>query len=128
MSDPLPEFLTFEEVAEVDQALLTSQDKFLARVSLYSLRALKQIAHAEDLPVGAVTDQQIADWINQDETLHQMMGADPAFQQFFTQIVLSSLQPLQRVSQSAGVTMDDLTLSQVIKWFEQQAKQRLENR
>jgi hypothetical protein len=122
-----PEFLTFEEVAEVDKALLTAQDKFLARVSLYSLRALKQIAQAENLPIDAITDCQIAEWIEQDESLRQAIGADAAFQQFFTQLVLSSLLPLRQVSQATGVSIDDLNILQVISWFEQQAKIRLEN-
>jgi hypothetical protein len=121
-----PEFLTFEEVAEVDKALLTTQDKFLARVSLYSLRVLKQVAEAENLPVGAVTDQQIADWINQDETLRQAVGSDASFQNFFTQIVLSSLRRLQQISQETGVMLESLTIPQVVDWFEQEAKLRLE--
>jgi antitoxin component of RelBE/YafQ-DinJ toxin-antitoxin module len=122
-----PEFLTFEEVAEVDKALLTAQDKFLARVSLYSLRALKQIAQAENLPVDAITDRQVAEWIEQDESLRQAIGADASFQQFFTQLVLSSLLPLRQISQATGVMIDDLTISQVVSWFEQQAKIRLAN-
>jgi hypothetical protein len=121
-----PEFLTFEEVAEVDRALLTSQDKFLARVSLYSLRVLKQIAEMENLPVGAVTDQQIAEWIDQDETLRQAIGSDASFQNFFTQIVLSSLRQLQQISQETGVMLESLTIPQVVGWFEQEAKLRLE--
>lgn len=127
MSDSqLPEFLTFEEVAEVDKALLTAQDKFLARVALYSLRVLKQIAEVENLPVGAVTDQQIAEWIAEDETLRQVIGSDASFQNFFTQIVLSSLKQLQQISHDTGVMLDSLTIPQVVGWFEQDAKRRLE--
>ncbi len=125
--DGLPEFLTYEEVVEVDQALLTAQDKFLARVSLYSLRVLKQIAQTEQLPVEAITDQQIAHWIEQDETLREMISSDAAFEQFFIQLVLSSLQPLRQISQETNLPIDDLTIQQVVNWFEQQAKQRLEN-
>ncbi|MBF2051167.1 MAG: hypothetical protein IGS54_28035 [Elainella sp. C42_A2020_010] len=127
MSDfQLPEFLTFEEVAEVDKALLTAQDKFLARVALYSLRVLKQIAEVENLPVGAVTDQQIAEWIAEDATLRQVIGSDASFQNFFTQIVLSSLKQLQQISHDTGVMLDSLTIPQVVGWFEQDAKRRLE--
>lgn len=126
MSDlSLPEFLTFEEVVEVDKALLTTQDKFLTRVSLYSLRVLKQIASSENLPIAAITDQQITDWIGQDKMLRQAIGADPAFQNFFTQIVLSSLKPLQQISQETGTAIEALTISQVVAWSEQQAKLRL---
>lgn len=124
----LPEFLTYDEVVEVDRALLTAQDKFLARVSLYSLRVLKQIAQTEQLPIDAVTDRQIADWIEQDDALRAMISSDASFEQFFIQIVLSSLQPLRQISQETNLPIDHLTIQQVIAWFEQQAKQRLENR
>lgn len=120
-----PEFLTFEEVAEVDKALLTAQDKFLARVSLYSLRVLKQIAQTEALPVEAITDQQIAHWIEQDQSLQQAVGTDAAFQSFFTRIVLSSLKPLRQISQETETGIGELSIQQVIQWFEQQAKSRL---
>jgi type II secretory pathway component PulK len=127
MSDfQLPEFLTFDEVVEVDKALLTSQDKFLARIALYSLRVLKQIAAAEQVPIDGITDQQIADWIEQDQTLRQAIGADPGFQQFFTQIVLSSLGQLRQIAAQTNVAIDALTIPQVIAWFEQAAKQRLQ--
>lgn len=127
MSDlSLPEFLTFEEVVEVDRALLTAQDKFLTRVSLYSLRVLKQIAAQDNLPIEAITDQQIADWIGQDETLRQAIGTDPAFQSFFTQIVLSSLKHLQHIAQETGIVIEALTIPQVVAWSEQQAKHRLD--
>lgn len=125
MSVQPPEFLTFAEVAEVDKALLTAQDKFLTRITLYSLRALKQIAEADDLPVDAVTDIQIAEWIEQDETLRQTMGEDADFQNFFTRLALSSLNPLRQIATETGTAIDDLTIPQVVGWFEQQAKLRL---
>lgn len=121
-----PEFLTFEEVVEVDKALLTAQDKFLARVSLYSLRVLKQVAEAEKLPITAVTDQQIAEWVEQDETLRETISADATFEQFFIQIVLSSLKRLQQISVETGVAIEALTIQQVVSWFEKEAKLRLE--
>ena len=128
MSDlQLPEFLTFEEVAEIDKALLTSQDKFLARVSLYSLRVLKQIAAAEAISIDQITDQQIAEWIAQDANLQQAIGNDPAFQQFFTRIVLSSLSRLNQIAQETNGTIETLTIPEVIAWFEQEAKQRLQS-
>lgn len=127
MSDqlPVPEFLTFEEVAEVDKALLTSQDKFLARVSLYSLRVLKQIAQTENLPVEAITNQQIAAWIEQDASLQQSVGTDASFQAFFTRIVLSSLKPLRQIAQDTKTPIQDLSIQQVVSWFEKEAKARL---
>jgi hypothetical protein len=128
MSDfQLPEFLTFDEVAEVDKALLTSQDKFLTRISLYSLRVLKQIAAEQQQPIELVTDQQIATWIDHDPTLRQTVGTDPAFQQFFSRLVLSSLKQLHQIAAATHQPIADLTILQVVNWFEQVAKQRLSN-
>ncbi len=125
MSDTIPEFLTFEEVAEIDKALLTSQDKFLTRVTLYSLRVLKQIAQTEQIPVEQITDQQIVHWVEQDEALKQSVTSDASFEQFFIRIVLSSLKPLRQISAETGVAIETLTIAEVVGWFEQQAKQRL---
>ncbi|MBD2090459.1 hypothetical protein H6F67_11390 [Microcoleus sp. FACHB-1515] len=46
MTEPLQpaDFLTAEESAAVDRALLITRDKFLTRVAIYSLRSLRQIA------------------------------------------------------------------------------------
>jgi folate-binding Fe-S cluster repair protein YgfZ len=123
----LPEFLTFEEVAEIDKALLTAQDKFLTRITLYALRVLKQIAQAETAPVSAISDQQIAAWVEQDPALKQTITPDASFEQFFIRLVLSSLQPLRQISQETNTAIDDLNIAQVVTWFEQRAKQRLEN-
>jgi hypothetical protein len=125
MSDTIPEFLTFEEVAEIDKALLTSQDKFLTRVTLYSLRVLKQIAQTEQIPVEQITDQQIVHWVEQDEALKQSVTTDASFEQFFIRIVLSSLKPLRQISAETGIAIESLTIAEVVGWFERQAKQRL---
>jgi hypothetical protein len=124
---PIPEFLSREEVAEVDAALLNSQDKFLTRITLYSLRVLKQIAAAEGQPISAITDQQIAAWIEQDEALKQTVTTDAAFEQFFIRLVLSSLKPLRQISAELELPIEALTNRQVVSWFEAQAKQRLES-
>ena len=123
--NPIPEFLSREEVTEVDAALLTAQDKFLTRIALYSLRVLKQIAAAESQPISAITDQQIAAWVEQDEALKQTVTTDAAFEQFFIRLVLSSRQPLRQASADLGQPMDALTNRDLIGWFETQAKRRL---
>ncbi|HEY9696319.1 MAG TPA: hypothetical protein V6D10_03600 [Trichocoleus sp.] len=125
-SQPAPiEFLTLEEVTEVDRALLTSQDKFLARVSLYSLRTLKQITQQTGQAIEEVTPEQIEDWIMQDEAIQQQIESDASFLNFFSRIMLSSLKPLSQVAQEEGVAIEALTVSQVVRWFEQAAKIRL---
>ncbi len=132
---PIPEFLSREEVAEVDAALLNSQDKFLTRITLYSLRVLKQIAASEQessapqsipQPVRSITDQQIAAWIEQDEALKQTVTTDATFEQFFIRLVLSSLKPLRQIATELEQPIEALTNRQVVSWFEAQAKQRLD--
>ncbi len=125
-SQPAPiEFLTVEEVTEVDRALLTAQDKFLARVSLYSLRTLKQITQNTGQAIEEVTPEQIEDWIMQDEAIQQQIESDASFLNFFSRIMLSSLKPLSQVAYEAGVAIESLTVPQVVQWFEKEAKIRL---
>jgi len=121
----LPEFLSRNEVAEVDAALLNSQDKFLTRITLYSLRVLNQIAEAENQPIDSITDLQIAAWIEHDESLKQTVTTDASFEQFFIRLVLSSLQPLRQISTELDLPIEAVTNQQVVNWFETRAKQRL---
>lgn len=121
--DSATEFLTAEECAEVEKALLTSHDKFTTRVSLYALRTLKQIAQQESVAIAALHPEQIEDWIYQDPSLQE--GLDRNFRQFFSKIVISSMTPLQQAAHEIGTDIEQLTVPQVIAWFEKEAKKRL---
>jgi len=121
-----PEFLTFEEVAEVDRALMTSREKFSARVALYSLRSLKLIAEKNKVAIADLNPQQIADWVAADPTFQSNSAFDEGFKGFFTQLVISSFKPLRQIALAQGGAIEDLTVSQVVVWFEQEAKLRLE--
>jgi hypothetical protein len=123
---PSNEFLTPEECAEVDKALLTSHDKFSTRVAIYALRSLKQIAQANGVPIVQLEPQQIEAWVYQDESLQT--GIDREFRQFFSQLVIASMKPLRQIAAAAGVPIEAIELAQVINWFEQQAKLNLGNR
>jgi hypothetical protein len=123
---PSNEFLTPEECAEVDKALLTSHDKFSTRVAVYALRSLKQIAQANGVPIVQLEPQQIEAWVYQDESLQT--GIDREFRQFFSQLVIASMKPLRQIAAAAGVPIEAIELAQVINWFEQQAKLNLGNR
>ncbi|NJO67025.1 MAG: hypothetical protein HC832_06350 [Leptolyngbyaceae cyanobacterium RM1_405_57] len=81
LQEPM-QFLTPEESAEVDQALLTSRDKFLTRVAIYSLRSLKQLSQQNGLAIENITAQQIANWIENDESLQQEAAANESFGPF----------------------------------------------
>ncbi len=121
---PYTEFLTAEECAEVDKALLTSHDKFAVRVAIYALRSLKQIAQQQQTTIDALTSEQIEDWVYQDESLQE--GSDRQFKQFFSKLVSSALTPLRLVAQEAGTRIEDLAIPQVIAWFEKEARLRLD--
>jgi hypothetical protein len=118
---------TFEGVEEVDKALLTTKDKFLARVALYSLRSLKKIAQESGQTIEETTPQQVLAWVEQDESIPIEVEDKESFQMFFTQLVMSSLKPLQRIAEDEeSGAIANLTTAQVINWFEKDAKLRLE--
>lgn len=119
------EFLTPDECYQVDTALLSAKQKFSARVAIYALRCLKQVAQINDLSIETVTAEQVTAWIIQDQTVQAQIKLDEGFERFFTQLVMASLSPLKQVSASASVSLSELTVQQVIHWFEQQAKAEL---
>jgi hypothetical protein len=119
-------FLTFEEVAEVDRALMTAREKFSARVALYSLRSLKQIAQESGMAIDDLKAQQIADWVADDPALNLNAETDRQFKQFFAQMVVSSLKPLNQIAIENEGAIETLTVSQVIAWFEKESKIRME--
>jgi hypothetical protein len=129
--DASTEFLTPEECAEVDKALLTSHGKFTTRVAIYALRSLKAIAAYEKMAIADLQPHQIEDWVYQDPSLQQGLEMDQdgesarKFRQFFANLVISSTRPLTRAAQDLDVTVEQLTVPQVISWFEADAKKRL---
>lgn len=125
------EFLTPEECAEVDKALLTAHGKFTTRVAIYALRSLKAIAASENVAIADLQPDQIEDWVYQDPSLQDgSNGAEDKesarkFRQFFSNLVISSTKPLNQVAQQLGLNVEELTVSQVIAWFEADAKKQL---
>jgi hypothetical protein len=122
---PFPELLTPEEAAQVDAALMSSQDKFLTRLAIYALRSLRQISQKTGQPLTEITPQIVADWVTQDASLQQQIEPDPSFTLFFTNLVLSSLKPLEQAAQANGTTLEKLEATDAIAWFEAQAKRNL---
>ncbi len=123
---PETEFLTLEECAEVDRALLTAREKFSTRVAIYALRSLKQIAREAGGAIAQLQTYQIVEWVAQDDSLRQ--GADPDFKRFFAQLVNSARQPLSQAAAQIGRPVEDLTVTQVVDWFEQESKKNLDQR
>ena len=118
------EFLTPEECAEVDRALLTSHDRFTVRVATYALRSLKRIAQEQRVAIAELTPAQIEDWIYQDNSLQG--GIDREFKQFFANLVIAAQKTLHQAAAEIGVGLEAMTLTQLIRWFEQNARERLQ--
>ena len=75
MSD---QFLTPEESADVDKSLLSSPEKFLARLTVSSLRLLRIIAEDLNAPVEALTHEQIIAWFEKDSKIRREKGSEAA--------------------------------------------------
>jgi hypothetical protein len=120
------EFLTIEESTQVDAGLLSSKEKFSTRLAIYALRVLKEIAKDMGLSVEWVTFEQVRLWIKKDALIQKQIEVDVSFETFFTNLVFSSLRPLKQVSQESGIPIEELTVKEVIQWFEKEAKIRIE--
>ncbi len=76
---PSTQFLSLEESAKVDAALLTSPEKFLARLTISSLRILQHIAQEYNVKIEDLTAQQIIDWFEKDGKVRREQGIDAAY-------------------------------------------------
>jgi len=72
-------FLTADESAEVDVALLSSSEKFLTRLTISSLRVLQQIGQDQGIAVENLTPQQIISWFENDSKIRREQGIEAAF-------------------------------------------------
>ncbi|MBE9222981.1 hypothetical protein IQ215_09770 [Cyanobacterium stanieri LEGE 03274] len=72
------QYLSQEESMAVEMALLTSQEKFLTRLTISSLRLLQQIAEDLDISVDELTPQQIITWMEKDSKTRREEGIDKA--------------------------------------------------
>jgi hypothetical protein len=73
------QFLSAEESADVDKALLSSSEKFLTRLTISSLRLLKQIAKDTGVTIEDLTHQQVVDWFENDGKIRREQGIEAAF-------------------------------------------------
>ncbi|CCH93096.1 conserved hypothetical protein [Microcystis aeruginosa PCC 9432] len=72
------QFLTPEESADVDAALLTSPEKFLTRLTISSLRLLKIIAEDTGVTLEELTHEQVIQWLEKDSKLRREQGIEAA--------------------------------------------------
>lgn len=72
------QFLTPEESADVDAALLSSAEKFLSRLTISSLRLLQIIAKDKGVSVEELTHRQVIEWFEKDGKIRREQGKDAA--------------------------------------------------
>lgn len=72
------QFLTPEESADIDKALLTMPEKFLTRLTISSLRLLKLIAKDYNISVDELTYEQVIKWIENDSKIKIEQGIESA--------------------------------------------------
>ncbi len=70
------QFLTPEESAAVDGALLTTPEKFLTRLTLSTAKLLSYIAKDLDTSVESLTTEQIIQWFEADSKRKQQDGVN----------------------------------------------------
>jgi hypothetical protein len=76
------QFLTLEDSAQVDAALLASNEKFLTRLTVSSLNLLKHIAQEYAVNIEDLTTPQIIAWFEKDSKIRREKGSDFAYLQW----------------------------------------------
>jgi hypothetical protein len=68
------EYITTAEVASVDRALLPTHEKFLARITISSLRLLAKIAADQGVLIEDLTPESIITWFEADSKQRLVEG------------------------------------------------------
>jgi hypothetical protein len=121
----LDQFLSDDECAQIDQTLLPTRDRFSIRIAVYSWRYVQRVSEGLGIAIADLTPAQISDWISQDAALQTSAATDESLTELLDRLVISSLGPLQKIAQQENTTIEQLTLPQIINWFEQQVKSAL---
>lgn len=74
MSITPDQYLSPEESAEIDAALLSSSEKFLTRLTISSHRLLQAIAQDYQIGVSELTHTQIIQWFENDSKVKREQG------------------------------------------------------
>ncbi|NCJ06735.1 hypothetical protein GS597_09490 [Synechococcales cyanobacterium C] len=122
VSESLEALLTPEECAMIDQTLLPTRDRFSMRITVYSLRYLKQIGAGLGMAIADLTSEQIKTWVQQEPQMQTQANLDASFVDWFTHLLTASLVPLQTIAQHEVTEIEELTLPQIVAWFEHQVK------
>ncbi len=147
--DPI-QFLTLEEANAINGKLLSTMEKFMARITISSMRVIIKIAQDINIQAEDISASQIVNWIEHDSQILKEQGEDAAFlkwtsphldldfedtrqdevtsanlsshEKFLTRMVISAIQPLAAIAKDTSSRIEDLTIDQVIAWVENDAK------
>lgn len=76
---PTTQFLTLEESAQVDAALLSSPEKFLTRLTISSLKLLQHIAQEYGVAMEDLTTKQVITWFEKDAKIKREQGIEASY-------------------------------------------------
>ena len=76
MPESPDKYLSPEESADVEAALLTSPEKFLTRLTISSQRLLQKIAQDYQVSVEELSHKQIIEWFENDSKAKRERGED----------------------------------------------------
>jgi hypothetical protein len=119
------QFLSPEECAQIDQTLLPTRDRFSIRITVYSWRYLQQVSTGLGVAISDLHPQQITDWLHNDPQMQTSEHLDETFTGWFSNLLTASLTPLGKIAQQEDVAIENLTIQQIIDWFETQVKAAL---
>ncbi len=119
------QFLSPEECTQIDQTLLPTRDRFSIRITVYSWRYLQQVSTGLGVVIADLQHQQITDWLNNDPQMQASEHLDDTFTDWFSNLLAASLAPLGKIAQQKEVAIENLTIQQIIDWFEAQVKAAL---
>ena len=119
------QLLTPEESAQVDGALMTNKEKFGTRISIYSLRVLKQISAQKGIRAEAIAPSDLHEFVESQEQLVSATGMtiDSEFKGFWANLVLSSRKQLEQIATANSKTLRDVTVRETIAWFETKSEE-----
>ena len=70
------QYLTPDESADVDRALLSQSEKFLTRLTISSLRLLGVIAKESGVTIEDLSHQQVINWFEKDAKIKREQGKE----------------------------------------------------
>ncbi|MEN9521257.1 MAG: hypothetical protein RLZZ381_3845 [Cyanobacteriota bacterium] len=76
MSIAPDQYLSTEESADIDAALLSTSEKFLTRLTISSQRLLQAIAQDYQIGIAELTHTQIIQWFENDSKVKREQGDD----------------------------------------------------